>query len=1014
MTRSNQEPELNTQQRAAILHGEGPLLVVAGAGTGKTRVITERIRHVLAARPEVAPENILGLTYTEKAAAEMKGRLLSALGERAREVWLGTFHKFCLEVVLREARSGWAVLDEMEHWILLRRRLGELGLEYYKRMADPGQFLNDFIKFFSRCQDELVTPDDYDRYVEKLARRAAAAKSPDAEAAAEEQAEAARQSEIARAYRASDRLAREQKALTFGHLLLDAVGELRSNSALRARLRERFRYVLVDEFQDTNIAQIELLELIAGGQPAGNIVAVGDDDQAIYRFRGASFGSFKLFAEKFPGANSLPGRDRKASAGEDPDPNSAGSGPAGAALSLVENYRSTRRILRVAGQVIAQNRDRYLPDKHLRTANPEGGKIRIAEFTGAEEEAAWLTGELARLHHAGRPWSSFAVLYRQHAHNAELVRALALAGVPFVVKNISILGNTLIRDLLAYLRLLGTPSDNIAAARVLAAPAWGLEPADLVRLTQRARRAKNGSLVEELASAQGEFAFHRPGGNAGELLGWLESLRARAKEKTAREVFDALTSELHISLLPADADWRYLDRLARFISDWEAKSEKKRLRDFMEYLDYYFEKEEAIRLDEEPADDAVQLMTVHAAKGLEFDHVFILRLSQGSFPPRRRSVLLEFPLELMKEAKPEGDFRIQEERRLFYVAVTRARHELTLTAVVGGRQKPSPFLEDVLSHPAIQRQDVEQLAPEVRVRPSEPAAGPLPSPESTGKLFARVGSDARAYSRITLWALGYCPPLEAPLPLSASAVESYQTCPLKYLFDQIWKLRGGPQAATTFGSVMHTTIRQFAAGVRKGRPMPFEEVAAIYQREWLAAGYRDAYQEGAYREAGLEQLRAFHARYLAAPSDVLYQEKYFELALEPNVIVSGRMDQINRLAGGEVEIVDYKTGRPRAARDAAASLQLGLYALAAREILDLEPARLVFYNLATNEPIAATRSEEALARARQTVAEVADQIHARQFPPRPGYYCRNCEFRPICPAHEQWIALSPVPGAKNE
>jgi ATP-dependent DNA helicase UvrD/PcrA len=1009
MTRSNQEPGLNEEQQAAILHGEGPLLVVAGAGTGKTRVITERIAHLLRSRHDLSGENILGLTYTDKAAGEMKARLRGALGERAENVWLGTFHSFCLDIVLRDLRPDWQVLDDMDYWILLRRRLADLGLEFYKRLADPGQFLNDFIKFFSRCQDELVTPDDYDRYVEGLARRAATSPA-DLEAAAEEQAELARQKEIARAYRASDRLVREQKVHTFGQMLLDAVLELRARPELLARLRNRFRYILVDEFQDTNIAQIELLELLAGRRPPGNIVAVGDDDQAIYRFRGASFGSFKLFAEKFLGAN--PGSGIRP--GADSREASSGPGPSLGWLSLFQNYRSTRRILRVASQVIAQNRDRYLPDKRLVTSNPEGPKTRIAEFTSAEAEAAWVVSELERLHHAGRPWRSFAVLYRQHAHNQELVRALALAGIPFVVKNISILSNTLVRDVLAYLRLLVVPSDNIAAARVLAAPGWGMEPSDLVRLAQRAGRAKGVSLLEELANPQGGFPFSQPGGGAATgLPPWLESLRALAREKTAREVFDALVAQLGASLLPSDADWRYLDRLARFLADWEAKSEKKRLSDFIEYLDYYFERDEAIRLDEGPADDAVQLMTVHAAKGLEFDCVFILRLTHGSFPPRNRRVLLEFPAELMKEAKPEGDFRIQEERRLCYVALTRARRELALTAVVSARQKPSPFLEDVLSDAAIQRHDVEQIAPKVHLPPSEPAAAPLPASDPTGKLFPRVPADSRAYSRITLWALGYRPPLSEPLFLSASAIDTYQTCPLKYLFQHVWELRGGPQAAMTFGSVMHTTIRQIVAAVRKGRPMPFEDVAAIYQREWSAAGYRDSYQEEGYRRAGLEQLQAFHARYLAAPADVLYQEKYFELPLEPAIVVTGRMDQINRRQGREVDIVDYKTGRPRDPRDAAKSLQLGLYALAAREILDLQPARLIFYNLSTNEPTVSARSQEALEQARQTVAEVADQIRAREFPARPGYYCRNCEFRPICPAHEQWIALAPAPASKT-
>src|SRR5579872_832043 len=256
---------LNAEQRTAVEHGEGPLLVVAGAGTGKTRVITERIRHLLEANPDLAGENILGLTFTDKAAGEMKHRVMKALGERAEGIWLSTFHNFCLEKILREANPEGQALENTDHWILLRRNIGELGLEHFKRLQAPGEFLTDFVAFFSRCQDELVTPDDYQRHVEGLRRRHEQSRGmlkADALEIAEE--ELTRQEELARVYRASERLLRERKLWTFGAQLLQAVELLRQDAGLLARLREQFRYVLVDEFQDTNIAQIELLWLLAG------------------------------------------------------------------------------------------------------------------------------------------------------------------------------------------------------------------------------------------------------------------------------------------------------------------------------------------------------------------------------------------------------------------------------------------------------------------------------------------------------------------------------------------------------------------------------------------------------------------------------------------------------------------------------------------------------------------------------------------------------------------------------
>src|SRR5437879_1016475 len=291
--------KLNEAQRRAITHGEGPLLVIAGAGTGKTRVITERIRHLLQSDAGLSGENILGLTFTDKAAGEMKARVVRTVGERGKDVTLKTFHAFC-ESILKDSDPKSRMLDKVDHWILLRRNLSRLQLDRYRRLAEPGQFLNDFVEFFSRCQDELVSCDDYQRYVDQLAAQLQFERAElDADTLAEREEAVAREQEIARAYRASEELLREKKCSSFGTLITGAVGLLERDATLRATLQNRFRYILVDEFQDTNIAQLRLLQLLANDER--NILAVGDNDQAIYRFRGASFGSFKLLLERFAG-----------------------------------------------------------------------------------------------------------------------------------------------------------------------------------------------------------------------------------------------------------------------------------------------------------------------------------------------------------------------------------------------------------------------------------------------------------------------------------------------------------------------------------------------------------------------------------------------------------------------------------------------------------------------------------------------------------------------------------------
>lgn len=644
---------LNAQQRAAVEHGDGPLLVVAGAGTGKTRVITERIRYLLESNPGLAGENILGLTFTDKAANEMKHRVVKAIGDRAEGVWLSTFHKFCLEKILRSANSEVQPLDELDHKILLRRNIARLQLKHFKRLQEPSEFLADFVKFFSRCQDELVTPDDYRRYVEKLRHKFEATAwslEPDQRAIALEEIE--KQEELAHAFCVSDELLRERNLTTFGAQLADAVALLHKDAETLAKVRDQYRYILVDEFQDTNVAQLELLWLLAGDRR--NIMAVGDHHQAIYRFRGASYGSFTIFLERFCGVRQakLTGDARSF------------------VVSLSQNYRSTKKILNVADAVIRNNEQSHLlPDSRLTTENREGEKIRVAEFGAPQEEAHWIASEIERLHDAGARWSSMAILYRKHIHREILLGALQRRSIPFVIRRLSILSSTVVRDLLAWFWVTGQPADNIACARILAAPHWQLEPRDLVRLIERADKNHHRPLADEIASPESQAQFPR----LKEVAELLKRLRHSAYRKSASEMLDELIGALELAPLASDEDRYYIDRFASFVRDWERKNDKTRLRDFLEYLFYFNEAHGDITLEDHPAEDAVELMTVHSAKGLEFPHVFVLRLSRADFPTFARPPVFEFPPDLMKEEKPEGDFHIQEERRLFYVALTRAR-----------------------------------------------------------------------------------------------------------------------------------------------------------------------------------------------------------------------------------------------------------------------------------------------------------------------------------------------------
>ncbi len=970
--------QLNEAQRRAITHGEGPLLVIAGAGTGKTRVITERIRHLLGSDDSLLGENILGLTFTKKAAGEMKARVVKATGDRGKDVTLATFHSFC-ETLLKEVDAKRVALEKVDHWILLRRNLARLKLDKYRRLAEPGQFLSDFIDFFSRCQDELVSSEDYQRFADLLAKELEQEKAQLDEDTHKERAEqVALQQEIARAYRASEEILREKKAVALNGLITEAVTLLKNDAKRRRQLQERFKHILVDEFQDTNIAQLELLHLLSAERR--NIVVVGDNDQAIYRFRGASFGSFKLFLQRFAGWKE----------GEDSTPYR---------VALMDNYRSTPNILRVATQAIGMNEvSPEFPKKVLQPNKSEGEKIRIAEMETPEDEAAWVADELERLHGAGRRWRDFAVLYRQHAHRDDLVEQLSRRKIPFVISKLSILEHPLVRDVLAYLRLIATPFDDIACARVLSALAWHLMPEDLLRLAERTAKKRGTALYDILQAPQGELPFDPSHGAIAGLLEFLSEQRKTMRRRTALEILGDLVEWLEVPQRASVQERKYVNRLAEFMKEWEPKSETRGISEFVEYLEYFEQAGGTLSLEDDAPGDAVQLMTVHAAKGLEFSHVFVLRVNNNAFPSRKRAPLFQFPDRLMKEELPEGDFHIQEERRLFYVALTRAEDRLTMTTVREKKGKVPVFVEDIVMEPALKRRDVLQIAP--KPKPAK-VDGKAHDKTPSGELFPAGEAPPKIFTRIANWAEIYHPPSPEPLKLSSSAVENYRKCPQQYAFNALWSLKEGPRATLSFGSVMHTTIKRFLEQLRKGVKLPFEEVHRIYQTEWSSAGYEDEYQEAEYKKDGLEQLKVFHEAILQEPPQILEQEKGFELPLENNVILTGRMDQVNSLGRKDVEIVDYKTGKAKKDVDARKDLQLSIYALAAKEIFEWNPVRLVFHYLQNNQRQETTRDAKQIADAEATVQETAANIRAANFPATPNFFCRSCAYKPICPAHEE-------------
>ncbi|MGH9430817.1 MAG: ATP-dependent helicase, partial [Terriglobia bacterium] len=734
--------KLNPEQQQAVNHGEGPLLIIAGPGSGKTRVITQRIVHLLeraasdAEASPLQPENILALTFTEKAALEMKHRVSQALPALNSTPHISTFHSFCYET-LRQWHFERRLLDKVDVWIFLRRRMSLLGLEFYQKLAEPGAFLHDLNEFFSRCQDSLVSPEDFEAYVldcEKrlfsqhpaLARQPAALSAaaggstairPSAGRASDRAAplspedqmaweEILKKRELARVFRTSTRLVEEASYSSLGSLISETVRLWSHQPEAIERAQKQFKFVLVDEFQDTNYGQMELLRRLV--PPPYRVTAVGDDDQAIYRFRGASHGAFEMFSRAFPGHRTI---------------------------YLHRNYRSTAKILRVADAVIAHN-NRYEQKPDLETGNEEGNRVFLLNAQNYRSEAAWVADEIQRLGREGRPPEEIAVLYRAHSHRDLLVEELRRRDIPFSIRGLSILNTPVLRDVVAYLSVVHSPHDNIGMTRILADPRWQFSPelAQKVRLRAASNHCSIDGVLRDPSNSDLEGELAASGWSELERL--LRGLRNFSRSAPVTPILNRLASVLGFAFVPGDPRLSPLETFRKFVSDWEEKSETRRLPEFMEYFNYFAEAGGKLEAPEpEDSRPSVKLMTVHAAKGLEFPVVFILSVARLRFPSTERKPVIEFPDELQRGPVPPGDIHIQEERRLFYVAITRAQQQLYIASVAKSERQRSRFIDDLLANPAVAAQDLEMIAvSSMDAKPDQMGKG------QSGKAVATAGN----------------------------------------------------------------------------------------------------------------------------------------------------------------------------------------------------------------------------------------------------------------------------------
>jgi len=975
--------EADERQRAAVEHVHGPMLVVAGAGTGKTTVLTRRIARLIREH-NVRPHEILALTYTDNAAKEMAERVRELVGGGLSGLRACTFHAYCNNLLI-ECGRPFEVLDDQDLWIYLRKRIRELELKHFVVAANLGKFLKDLLEFMRRCHDELVEPARYAEYVKRLERgelpMPRVLKSKQAAELNDDEV-LGRCQEIAHVFAKVEAMLQADGLGTFGHMITHAYEELRSNSELLAREQRRARFILVDEFQDANFAQIKILQMLAGKER--NVFAVGDPDQAIYRFRGASSAAFELFHHSFPEAK---------------------------LVALEKNRRSTTPILRSAYALIAKNPDALeKAERELRYRRAPLISARDEQAAGAGETLARVPVEVVPLTAKGAEapavgndigdgkrrwhckWSDFAVLYRSHSHRDEVVEELAQKDIPFSIENMDVLDTSEVRDLLACVGATVSTADDAGLLRVAALPQFSIDPEKL-RAGIRAlpQEQKVGGLATVLTTLQGGSAV-------------LNKLREVREEMAATSAKGRVAAEMIVRHFGLDRRSPPVTAVLDFIGKWEKKKKSivtaGEMGELIEYLELFREADGAISMAS-PETDAVRLMTAHGAKGLEFKHVIILRANSNSFPSSYKEPLVEFPPELrdLESLVTQDDKTLheQEERRLFYVAMTRAEDSLTIYAKQGTGTKdatPAGFLRPLLQDGS--------LRPYLRRRPAKgfqtdlfgQAAGPAPT-------------------RMTQWI--FLPSVGGPSSrLSASAVQTYETCPLQFKLAREWRIPREAPAAMQYGAAMHRVLRTYYDGVRFDRPQSTEELIAQFRSELAEAKIQDRYQHLLYERQGIEQLNTFLAACARAPRpEVLHTEESFEAKIG-SASVAGRIDRIDKLADGEVVITDYKTGKPQSQEDADKSLQLSIYALAAQAKWGYRVKYLVLHNLAENTCVTANRSELQLEEAQRKVEDVADQIAAGRFDAKPGFYCRFCAYRSLCPATEKHFCGSAPQPTRGE
>ncbi len=965
--------KLNKKQLIAVRHKEGPLLIIAGAGTGKTTVITERIKYLISRNLAKTPE-ILALTFTDKAAREMEERVDVAMPFGYTNMWISTFHLFCDRILRVEALHigldpHYKLMTEAEAVQFLRNHLFEFDLEYFRPLGNPTKFVLGIKQHFSRLQDEDITPKDYQKWVEKKKLEARGKKTTK-----EQEIEIQKWSELAKAYKKYEELKIKESVMDFGDLIVKTLLLFRKRPNILEKYRKQFKYILVDEFQDTNIAQNELVKMLA---KKGNITVVLDDDQSIYRFRGAAVSNALYFRKNFPNAK---------------------------LVTLVNNYRSSQKILDKAYSLIQHNNPDRLEvieniNKKLIAERKEvDTEVRFIHEDRVENEAEAVVKKIKELIlNKKYKFSDIAILVRANNHAEPFIRSLQRNGIPYQFLGPGrLFRQQEILDLISYLKVLRDPYDSVSFYRLLSIDYFDIDSRDLAKIGNFAKRF-NLSFFEACERIDEIFVNSETREKIKKLTEIIRRhLKLVTKETAGQLLYYFLqdTGLIQKLLNPdtADAEKKALN-ISKFfdkLKTYEVEHDDATVPSVLDWIDLSTDLGEsplAVDIDWMEI-NAVNILTVHSSKGLEFPVVFLVNLVSQRFPTVERREQIPIPDELIKEVLPQGDYHIQEERRLFYVGMTRAMDRLYLTAAnyygEGKRErKLSPFIYEALGDEAISDEFQEKKVKQLSFLDYKPPSKII---LADSKKSGEFHFDYLSYSQI----------------------ETFQTCPLHFKLKYIYKVPTLPSASQSFGTSIHETLKIFYERIKENLKPTEKLILEILEENWIKEGFTGKVHEKKFFEKAKVYLLGFLKEGFNQKTLPILMEQRFTLPLpkkenEKMLRIGGVMDRVDELENGCLEILDYKTGATiPSQKEVDKNLQLTFYALASTFIpeppfkKDPEKVKLSLYFLDTQEKFTTQRNRKQLEEAIDEIYRIRKEIENSDFRCSGNTLCEQCEYSLFC------------------